>query len=209
MKDRPLQNTVQIIIDRKSILIVLGLVAALTTVAVSAYLTWKTFSPVPITDQLGETINLSNATKVISIKAMKIDTGEVVLTDQDGLTLYTNLNENEFVSTCYDECAEKWPPMTLNSGEEVAGPDFSVIVRKDGSLQAAYLGFPLYRYYKDQQEGDYLGDRVEGVWTAAKLQLVEETEPADHSIPDLTTNSDQQFEENNLPPIPTNEQPIQ
>ena len=209
MRDNLPQKTVQVVIDKKLVIGIIGLILIVAVIIFGGPSAWQKLGLGQSSDQPGETIDLSNATQVKSIKASSIDTGEVVLTNQDGLTLYVNLNENEFISTCYDDCAQKWLPVILNSGEEVAGPDFSVIVREDESLQAAYLGYPLYTYYKDQQKGDYLGDQVEGVWSAAKLQIVAENETVTQPIPEQVPSFEQPTESSDLQLTPPNEELMQ
>jgi predicted lipoprotein with Yx(FWY)xxD motif len=42
------------------------------------------------------------------------------------------------------------------------------VKRKDGKMQWAKDGMPLYYWVKDTKKGDATGDGVNGVWDAAK-----------------------------------------
>jgi predicted lipoprotein with Yx(FWY)xxD motif len=90
------------------------------------------------------------------------------LTDEQGLSLYLFTKDTPNTSTCYDRCAENWPPL-LTSGSPVAGQDVDAALlgttqRQDGSTQVTYNGWPLYYYVKDQQPGDTTGQEVGDVW---------------------------------------------
>jgi len=91
-----------------------------------------------------------------------------ILTDPKGMTLYlftkdTTANE----STCYDQCAENWPPFTAE--EPLAMPEFvdgelTTVQRTDGTTQVAYNGIPLYYFAKDTQPGETNGQGAGDVW---------------------------------------------
>ncbi len=90
-----------------------------------------------------------------------------VLTDADGMTLYTFAKDPEGASTCTGICAVVWPPAVAQAPNSPL-PGFSVIRRPDGSLQWAHTGNPLYAYRKDDAPGDVEGQGVEGVWYVAR-----------------------------------------
>lgn len=91
-----------------------------------------------------------------------------VLTDQDGMTLYTYMRDMPGYSNCNDQCAVVWMPMTPAAGAVAAG-DWSIILRDDGSKQWAMKGQPIYRYSKDAHFGDLNGDGADkGRWHLAK-----------------------------------------
>ncbi len=48
--------------------------------------------------------------------------------------------------------------------------DYSVITRKDGSLQWAYDGKPLYTWIKDKEPGQTTGDGLGGKWHVAETE---------------------------------------
>jgi predicted lipoprotein with Yx(FWY)xxD motif len=93
--------------------------------------------------------------------------GETILTNADGMTLYTYDNDKPGVSNCNGGCAKKWPPLEATT-EGLQEGDYSVITRKDGRLQWAYYGKPLYTWIKDKEPGQTSGDGLGGKWHVAK-----------------------------------------
>ncbi|WP_419146812.1 fasciclin domain-containing protein [Pseudoalteromonas 'SMAR'] len=90
--------------------------------------------------------------------------------EQAGRTLYVFDNDLTFAqSQCNDACAQTWPPViaTAEQIENIAG--LSLMARADGSMQAAYLGRPLYTYSGDSQAGDAMGQGVNDVWWQVSL----------------------------------------
>jgi predicted lipoprotein with Yx(FWY)xxD motif len=103
------------------------------------------------------------------LKTTTID-GQNVITDANGMTLYTYDKDSPGVSNCYDKCAKAWPPAYAPAGTTGSG-DFSVVTRKDdGDLQWAYKGMPLYLWVKDKKPGDTTGDGVGNIWHTAVEQ---------------------------------------
>jgi predicted lipoprotein with Yx(FWY)xxD motif len=100
--------------------------------------------------------------------AVKVSTigGANVLTDANGMTLYTYDKDTAGVTTCYDKCAAAWPPAMADASAKAAA-DFTLVDRKDGSKQWAYKGMPLYLWAKDTKPGDTTGDGVGKVWHTA------------------------------------------
>jgi predicted lipoprotein with Yx(FWY)xxD motif len=95
------------------------------------------------------------------------DLGEIVV-DAEGRTLYVFLADESSESTCYDECEETWPPLTVD-GEPVAGDgvDGSLLGtsdRTDGSTQVTLDGHPLYYFGADETPDDIKGQGVGDVW---------------------------------------------
>lgn len=89
------------------------------------------------------------------------------MTDKKGLSLYTFDQDQGGSSVCYDQCAVIWPPL-LTEKSELPAP-FSVHVRRDGKNQVVFKGSPLYYFVQDKQEGDRLGDGLQGVWHIINL----------------------------------------
>jgi predicted lipoprotein with Yx(FWY)xxD motif len=85
------------------------------------------------------------------------------LTDGNGRALYIFEEDKPGQSTCYDACAEVWPPF-LTTGEpqaeNVKDSLVGVIKRDDGKLQIAYNEMPLYYYVKDEGPGSTQGHDV-------------------------------------------------
>jgi len=91
-----------------------------------------------------------------------------ILVDGSGLTLYGFTDDVGGVSTCYDDCAAAWPPLTgdlaLSAGLDASL--FETVARDDGTAQVVAGGFPLYRFVGDGAPGDITGQGSGGVWFA-------------------------------------------
>ncbi len=90
------------------------------------------------------------------------------LVDGKGMTLYLFTKDTPNTSNCYDKCAAAWPPL-LTSGTPVGGngvdaSKFGTTMRKDGTTQVTYNGWPLYYFAKDKAPGDVNGQNVGSVW---------------------------------------------
>lgn len=90
-----------------------------------------------------------------------------VLTDANGMTLYTFTKDPAGKSVCNGKCAENWPPLAADADARASGK-FTIVVRDDGSRQWAYGGRPLYGWVKDSKPGDTTGDGVNKVWLVAR-----------------------------------------
>ena len=90
-----------------------------------------------------------------------------MMTDANGMTLYIFDKDSGGASACYDDCAAKWPPYLARAGE-AAGKGWSQVARKDGAMQWAYDGKPLYHFKGDHAKGDHMGDGLGGVWHMLK-----------------------------------------
>jgi predicted lipoprotein with Yx(FWY)xxD motif len=87
-----------------------------------------------------------------------------LLVDRRGVTLYTyDGDRRPNVSTCYGICETLWPPHYATL-DDIAPDGFTVLHRRDGSLQWAYRGRPLYFWKRDRKPGDVTGDKVNNVW---------------------------------------------
>jgi predicted lipoprotein with Yx(FWY)xxD motif len=102
----------------------------------------------------------------VPVTTVKTEKGDV-LAGKGGMTLYTFRNDKPGQSNCYDACAGNWPPFMAAKGASAEG-EFTLVPRKDGSLQWARNGMPLYYWVKDKKMGDVSGDGVKGVWDAAR-----------------------------------------
>ena len=96
------------------------------------------------------------------------DLGEI-LVDGEGTSLYMfdTDEQGSGSSTCSGDCAEAWPPLTVD-GSPSAGDDVSAEIttleRDDGSTQVAADGWPLYYWQNDEEPGDATGQGVNEVW---------------------------------------------
>jgi predicted lipoprotein with Yx(FWY)xxD motif/cytochrome c5 len=93
------------------------------------------------------------------------------LTDANGLSLYVFRTdaEAEGGTACLDRCAENWPPLLLSGGEvEATGGLKAELLgsfeRPDGTIQATYNGWPLYRSARDQEAGQTRGQGLGNVF---------------------------------------------
>lgn len=90
-----------------------------------------------------------------------------ILTDANGMTLYTFDQDKDGKSTCYDACAANWPPLLADAGAMAEG-EYGLTDRTDGTKQWTYDGKPLYLWVNDTKPGDRTGDGVKGVWHIVK-----------------------------------------
>jgi len=94
--------------------------------------------------------------------------GKAVLTNSQGLTLYTFAPDSLNKSVCYGDCATYWPPVpgNMSAGPGVTGT-IGTITRTDGTKQATYDGHPLYTYIGDHAPGQDGGNNINlngGYW---------------------------------------------
>jgi predicted lipoprotein with Yx(FWY)xxD motif len=80
-----------------------------------------------------------------------------MLTSKDGKTLYTFTKDAPGKSHCNGGCAAVWPAFTV-ANPALAGGDFSIVTRDDGTKQWAYKGQALYFYAGDTKPGDMAGE---------------------------------------------------
>jgi predicted lipoprotein with Yx(FWY)xxD motif len=94
--------------------------------------------------------------------------GKDLLTNSNGITLYTFAPDSLNKSVCYGDCATYWPPVpgNMSAGPGVTGK-IGTITRTDGTTQATYDGHPLYTYIGDHAPGQDGGNNINlngGVW---------------------------------------------
>lgn len=86
-----------------------------------------------------------------------------VLTNAEGMTLYSFDKDSNGMSACTGQCAVNWPPFMAGTHAK-AMDEWTLIKREDGSMQWAYDGKPLYLFIGDKAPGDVNGDGLKGVW---------------------------------------------
>jgi predicted lipoprotein with Yx(FWY)xxD motif len=94
--------------------------------------------------------------------------GQQVVTNSKGFTLYWFAPDTSTTSKCTGSCATFWPPVkgpaTAMSG--VTGT-LGTITRSDGTTQVTYDGHPLYTFVKDTAPGQAKGNGLNlsgGLW---------------------------------------------
>lgn len=102
----------------------------------------------------------------VAIAQTKVRNG--VLTDAAGMTLYVFDNDitTPGKSACTGPCLNMWTPLAAPADAKPQGP-YTLVTRDDGSLQWAYNGRPLYRWYADKKPGDRDGDGLRRAWHVA------------------------------------------
>ena len=86
-----------------------------------------------------------------------------MLTAKNGMTIYSFDKDKGGVSVCYDDCAKMWPAYVGKEGDPLT-EGWTLVKRKDGALQWAYDGKPMYFFVNDKAAADKLGDGMGGVW---------------------------------------------
>jgi len=103
--------------------------------------------------------------------------GEVMV-GANGHTLYAFTDDPEKQTTCFDACAQAWPPLTVADdfviSDELQASGASTIDRPDGTKQLVMGKWALYYYAGDGAPGDANGQGVNGKWFAidGKCKLV-------------------------------------
>ncbi|MCK9907889.1 hypothetical protein MXD81_02015 [Microbacteriaceae bacterium K1510] len=91
-----------------------------------------------------------------------------VLTDAQGMTLYTFDKDAGGKSACNGPCTTNWPPLMASADAKPAA-SYTIVARDDGSKQWAYKGKPLYTWKNDKKPGDITGDGfLNGAWHIAQ-----------------------------------------
>lgn len=89
-----------------------------------------------------------------------------ILVDADGVTLYLFTPDERGDSTCYDDCAQNWPPLEgpAEAGDGADAALLDTVEREDGTAQVTYNGWPLYYFAGDSAAGDTNGQGVGDIW---------------------------------------------
>jgi len=103
-----------------------------------------------------------------TVRVRSEEMGEI-LVGPDGLTLYMfdSDTNGDGTSSCRDDCAESWPPLTVER-EPTAGTavtaELTTVQRGDDRRQVAAGGWPLYYFAGDDDPGDTNGQGVDDSW---------------------------------------------
>jgi predicted lipoprotein with Yx(FWY)xxD motif len=88
--------------------------------------------------------------------------------DESGKTIYAFTPDSGGTPTCYDACAENWPPVepegTLSVGDGLDASLLTTVDRTDGTKQLKYGDWPLYYFAGDNAAGDTNGQGLNTKW---------------------------------------------
>ncbi len=107
------------------------------------------------------------AVVTLAVQANPTQISNGVLASKEGKTLYLFDKDAAGKSNCNGGCAAAWPPFVV-ANAALAGGDFSIVKRDDGTSQWAFKGMPLYFFAGDAKAGDVNGDNQGGVWHALR-----------------------------------------
>ncbi|MFB7618336.1 hypothetical protein [Kitasatospora sp. NPDC056181] len=85
----------------------------------------------------------------------------MILTDNQGRTVYLFEKDSPTMSNCAGTCASAWPPLTTSGapqpGTGVTASELGTVTRADHSVEVTYHGHPLYYFSGDHNPGDTNG----------------------------------------------------
>ena len=117
----------------------------------------------------------ASASLVPGTRPLRVSTGRSAkhgsyLTDSGGRALYVLAQDPKGTTSCYDACATVWPPFLASGGVPTAASSavkqalLTTIARRDGEIQVAYDGRPLYYDQGDDERGQTNGHHVQYTW---------------------------------------------
>lgn len=123
--------------------------------------------PADETDEPDEPDEPADGMDAATVAVGSTDLGDV-LVDDEGMTLYMFDPDEQGPSTCYEDCATNWPPLTVDgdpaAGEGVDEALLGTTERDDGSMQVTYDDWPLYHFAGDSASGETNGQGIQDVW---------------------------------------------
>jgi predicted lipoprotein with Yx(FWY)xxD motif len=97
----------------------------------------------------------------ISVASTKV--GQV-LVDGSGRTVYLFEADKGKDSSCYNACAQAWPPVTTAGGPQSGNGASDALLgtntRTDGTTEFTYGGHPLYYFIAEKKAGDTTGQGI-------------------------------------------------
>jgi predicted lipoprotein with Yx(FWY)xxD motif len=113
---------------------------------------------VAATHGVGSNSPTVSTTTTISVASTRL--GQI-LVDGSGRTVYLFEADKGTNSTCYNACAQAWPPVNASGAPHATGAASPALLgttrRKDGTTQVTYAGHPLYYFIADKKPGDMNG----------------------------------------------------
>ena len=94
-----------------------------------------------------------------------------VVVDAEGFTLYRFDGDAASAATCADACTSTWRPVTVDPNARIVvngveSSDIGVVRRRDGTVQLALGGWPVYRFAGDTRPGEDGGQGIGNAWFA-------------------------------------------
>jgi predicted lipoprotein with Yx(FWY)xxD motif len=120
-------------------------------------------------------------TGVVVKTASNSTLGTTVLTDAQGMTLYSLSGERSGKFICKSSpCTQAWHPLSASGTPSGSVGSLGSVKRPDGTRQATYKSMPLYTFVQDQQPGDAKGQGIKdvGTWTAVTTNTKSSSAPA-------------------------------
>ncbi len=104
------------------------------------------------------------STGATTISVASTSVGQV-LVDGSGRLVYLFEADKGKDSTCYNACAQAWPPVTTTGGPQsgagASGALLGTTARTDGTTEVTYGGHPLYYFIADRKAGDMTGQGID------------------------------------------------
>ncbi len=100
------------------------------------------------------------------VKAAEAESGQTVLANLRGRTLYSLSVEVHGKFICTGTCLSAWHPLVVPKRVRPTGPvNLGTVRRPDGRLQVTYRGRPLYSFSGDSKMGEGNGEGIKDVGT--------------------------------------------
>jgi predicted lipoprotein with Yx(FWY)xxD motif len=98
----------------------------------------------------------AGAGRAVTVKTATAGKLGPVLVDESGRIVYLFVKDQGGTSSCYNACANVWPPVTTSGKPRAMGQakpgKLGTAKRKDGKSQVTYAGHPLYYYAPDDHQ---------------------------------------------------------
>jgi predicted lipoprotein with Yx(FWY)xxD motif len=148
---------------RRQVVMISGVFVALSVLAVSGCGSSSSQSTTSSATPTGMSTPTSSGG---TVKVQQVGSLGSILVDGSGRTLYVFQADQGKTSSCYNACAQAWPPYTI-TGAPQAGPgaqssELGTTTRTDGTTQVTYGGHPVYYFSHDMSVGQANGQGVNG-----------------------------------------------